>query len=145
MISLHSVLYALVLFSEMTSRSAAAMPATAMEDNTAGRGGLDWIPRDDPMAGFAVVPPVYRRNHVPDNSVRDEDGSRKIIIVSDMGLKGIHGLDSAFTRSLPLLPGQGLSSIPSEHSLRIDRRDTDIDVLRCMVGRVFRPCWEVQP
>ncbi|XP_068162967.1 pro-MCH isoform X2 [Antennarius striatus] len=127
MISVHSVLFALVLFSEMNSHFAAAVPATIIEDDMADKDGLGLILRDDPMTELAVVPLMYRRNHALDNSLRDEDGSRKVITVSDMGLKGIHGLNSAFTRILPLLPGQGLSNIPAQHSFKIDRRDTDSD------------------
>lgn len=45
----------------------------------------------------------------------------------DTRLKGIRGLNLAFIRSPPLLTDQSLSHAPAEHSLKIDRRNTDLD------------------
>ncbi|XP_038595065.1 pro-MCH [Micropterus salmoides] len=146
MMSVCSVLYTLVLFSELSSHLVTvAMPATKVEDGITEQDGLGLFLGDEPMTEPAVVPPVYRRNRVLDNNVNDEDGSPKMIIVSDMRLKGhsIRGLDPAFTRSLPLLTDRSLNRTPAEHSFKIARRNTDLDMLRCMIGRVYRPCWEV--
>ncbi|XP_075967790.1 pro-MCH [Anarhichas minor] len=144
MISVYSVLYTLVLFSELSSHSVSvAMPASKVEDGIPEQDGF--FLGGEPMTEPAVVPLTYRRNLVLDNDMRDEDGSPKIIIVSDMGLKGhsIRGLNPAASRSLPLLTDRSLSYTPAEHSLKIERRNTDIDMLRCMIGRVYRPCWQV--
>ncbi|XP_073337227.1 pro-MCH [Pagrus major] len=146
MVSVYTVLYALLLFSELSSHLVAvAMPAYKVEDGVNEQDGLGLIAGDEPMAEPAVVPPAYRRNHVLDNNARDEDGSPKIYVLSDMRLKGhsIRGLNPAFARSLPLLTDRSLSDAPAENSLKIDRRNTDLDMLRCMIGRVYRPCWEV--
>ncbi|XP_070785349.1 pro-MCH [Enoplosus armatus] len=146
MMSVYSVLYTLVLFSELSSHFVTtAMPATKVEDGLAEQEGLGLLLGDEPMTDPAVVPPAYRQSRVLDNIVRDEDGSPRIIIVSDMRLKGhsIRGLDQDFTRSLPLLTERSLSHIPAERSLKMNRRNTDLDMLRCMIGRVYRPCWEV--
>uniref|UniRef100_A0A3Q3EZD6 Pro-melanin concentrating hormone n=1 Tax=Labrus bergylta TaxID=56723 RepID=A0A3Q3EZD6_9LABR len=132
MISLYSLLYTLVLFSELSGLSVTAQD------------GLGLLLRDEPMAERGVVPQVYRRS-VQDNNVEDEEESPRIIFVSDMMLKG-HGvrrLNPFFTRSFPLLTDQSASYNPAETSLKIDRRDNKLDVLRCMIGRVYRPCWEV--
>nr|XP_046235007.1 pro-MCH [Scatophagus argus] len=146
MASVHSVLYTLVLFSELNSHlGTVAMPATKVEDVVTEQDGLGLILGDEPMTEPAVVPPVYRRSHLLDTNVRDEDGSPKMVIVSDMRLKGIRGLNPAFTRRLSLLSDQSLSHIPTDHSLQIVRRNMDLDMLRCMIGRVYRPCWEVEP
>ncbi|XP_029318067.1 pro-MCH [Cottoperca gobio] len=144
MISVYSVLYTLVLFSELSSHLVTvAMPATKVEDGVMEQDGL--FLGDELMTEPAVVPPAYRRHLVLNTNVRDEDGSPKIIIVSDMGLKGhsSRGMNPAVARSLPLLTDQSLSHAAAEHSLTIDRRNTDLDMLRCMIGRVYRPCWEV--
>ncbi|XP_041637163.1 pro-MCH [Cheilinus undulatus] len=144
MISVNSILYTLVLFSELSSLSCTvAMPANKAEDSATEQDGLGLVLRDEPMTEHAAVPPSYRRS-VLDNSVKDEEESPKIIIISDMRLKGnrIHGLNPAFARSFPLLSDQSLSFSPPEQSLKIDRRNTDLDMLRCMIGRVYRPCWE---
>ncbi|XP_054480947.1 pro-MCH [Anoplopoma fimbria] len=144
MISVYSVLYTLVLFSELSSHSVTvAMPASKVEDGVPEQDGL--FLGVEPVAEPAVVPSAYRRNLVMDTNARDEDGGPRIIIVSDMGLKGrgIHGLNPAFGRSPPLLTDRSLSYTPAENSLKIERRNTDLDMLRCMIGRVYRPCWEV--
>lgn len=81
MISVYSVLYTLVLFSELSSHSVTvAMPA-AMEENGVTEQDGPFL-GDDPMTEPAVVPPAYRRNLVMDTNVRDEDGNPRVIIVS---------------------------------------------------------------
>ncbi|TWW64843.1 pro-MCH [Takifugu flavidus] len=131
MISASSFLYTLVLFSGLSSRSVTvAMPAAKIEDE-----GLGLLLGDEP----AVVPPVYRRMDVQGSSPRD--GRSKIIVVSDLRLKGFHGESPAFLRSPHLLTDQ---NVPTEDGLTLERRNADLDILRCMVGRVYRPCWEVE-
>ncbi|XP_051248920.1 pro-MCH [Dicentrarchus labrax] len=145
MISVYSVLYTLVLFSELSSHLVTvAMPASQVEDSVPEQEGLGLLLGDQPMTEPALIPSVYRRSRVMDDN-SEEDGNPKIIIVSDMRLKGhsIRGLNPVFTRSLPLLTDRSSSRTPAEHSLKIDRRNTDLDMLRCMIGRVYRPCWEV--
>ncbi|XP_074553784.1 pro-MCH [Halichoeres trimaculatus] len=138
MISLCAVLYAVALFSELSSLSVSAMPSTKGEDNVTEQDGLGLLLRNEPISEHAVL---FRRS-VLDNKVKDEDGSPKIIFISDMKLRGhsVRGLNPAFTRSIS---DQSLSNDPAEQSLRVDQRNTDLDILRCMVGRVYRPCWEV--
>ncbi|KAM7367250.1 hypothetical protein PAMP_015165 [Pampus punctatissimus] len=118
------------------------MPASKIEDDVTEQDGLGSILVDESMTEHDVATPTYRRNLMLDNNV---DGSPKIIIVSDMRLKGhsVRGLNPGFTRSHPLITDRSLSHTPAEYSLKIDRRNTDIDMLRCMIGRVYRPCWEV--
>lgn len=88
MVSVYTVLYALLLFSELSSHLVAvAMPAYKVEDGVNEQDGLGLMAGDEPMTEPVVVPamvppPVYRRNHVLDNNVRDEDGSPKIYILS---------------------------------------------------------------
>ncbi|XP_047431745.1 pro-MCH [Mugil cephalus] len=147
MMSVHSVLFALVLFSELSSRCVTtAMPASKVDDGATEQEGLaSMLGEDEPMTDPALGSAVYRRNIVLDGNARDEDGSPKIIVISDMRLKGhgVRGLNPGFTRSLPLLADQSLSHTPALSSLKIERRNTDLDMLRCMIGRVYRPCWEV--
>uniref|UniRef100_A0A3Q1EDI6 Pro-MCH 2-like n=1 Tax=Acanthochromis polyacanthus TaxID=80966 RepID=A0A3Q1EDI6_9TELE len=137
MISVRSVLFTLVLFSELSGNMVTvAMPAAKLEVGETEQEGLDLIRGDEPMVEPVVFPPVYRRSLLLDNTIRDEDESPKALIISDMRLKGhsVRGLTPAFTRSS--------IHTPAEYSLKIDRRDTDLDMLRCMIGRVYRPCWE---
>ena len=96
MISIYSVLFTLVLFSELNHLVTVAMPASKMEDGVTEQDGLGLILGDKPMTEHAVVPPMYRRHLVLDNNISDDDGNPKIIIVSvsvpssnDKGSKGL--------------------------------------------------------
>ena len=76
MISVYSVLYTLVLFSELSSHSVTVAMPTA-EDGVTEQDGP--FLGDEPM----IEPDVgYRRNLVMDANMREEDGNPKIIIVS---------------------------------------------------------------
>ncbi|XP_072233826.1 pro-MCH [Leuresthes tenuis] len=146
MISIYSILFTLVLFSELGSHLVTvAMPSTKEEDGATEQDGIDSILGDMPMNEPAVVPQMYRRSLTLDNNVRDDGTPKIVILLSDTRLKGrsVHGLNSAFTRNRPLLTDRSLSHTPGASSLKIDKRDTDLDMLRCMIGRVYRPCWEV--
>ncbi|XP_065140764.1 pro-melanin-concentrating hormone, like [Paramisgurnus dabryanus] len=79
-----------------------------------------------------------------ENDLRSGPGSSKIIVVADSNLlRTLKSLD----RGVPRL---GLL----ENMLSTERRDVGSDLsqgiaiirrdtMRCMVGRVYRPCWEV--
>ncbi|XP_034433896.1 pro-MCH [Hippoglossus hippoglossus] len=145
MISVSSVVFTLVLFSELNSPLVTvASPTTKVEDGVIEPDGLSSFLGDEPMIEQAMVPPVYRGSLMLDNSIRDGEGNPKIFIISDMRQKGhgIRGLNSGLTRSLPLLADHKLSHTPAGYSFKMDRRDTDFNMLRCMIGRVYRPCWE---
>ncbi|TKS90612.1 hypothetical protein D9C73_024745 [Collichthys lucidus] len=140
MMSIYSVLYTLVLFSELSSHLVTvAMPANKVGDGMIEQDGLGLLLEDEPMLEPVVVSPVYRRNFVLDNNVSNEDGSPEIIIVSDMRLKGhsIRGLNPAFTRSLPLLTDRSSSHVPAEQSLKIDRRNSDLDSEYLLLASTF--------
>ncbi|KAM8910348.1 pro-MCH [Spinachia spinachia] len=137
MISVSSVLYTLALFSELSGHAVTvAMPApeAAGDGGVLERGGF--FLGDEPMTESALVPSGYRQNLAADAIAREEDGGPKIIFVSDMRLKGHRVPNSAFSRSPPPLADRS-------PGLKIDRRNSDLDMLRCMIGRVYRPCWEV--
>lgn len=83
MISASSVLFTLVLFSELSSRLATvASPVTKVEDGEMEQDGLGSLLDDDSLSEHGVVPPLYRRNLVLDNNISDEDGNPRIIFVS---------------------------------------------------------------
>lgn len=83
MMSIYSVLYTLVLFSELSSHLVTvAMPANKVGDGIIEQDARGLLLEDEPMLEPVVVPPVYRRNFVLDNNVSNEDGSPEIIIVS---------------------------------------------------------------
>jgi len=79
-----------------------------------------------------------------ENSLRSAPGNSRIIVVADYNLlrtltslnNGVHHL--SVPESLLSTERRDVSSDLSP-SIAIIRRDT----MRCMVGRVYRPCWEV--
>ncbi|XP_051542707.1 pro-MCH 1-like [Myxocyprinus asiaticus] len=79
-----------------------------------------------------------------ENALRSAPGSSRIIVVADSDLlRTLKSLDKGVSHFS--LPESILSTerrdVTSElsPSIAIMRRDT----MRCMVGRVYRPCWEV--
>ncbi|XP_068442980.1 pro-MCH [Clinocottus analis] len=142
MISVYSALCTLVLLSELSGRSVAiAVPASKVEDGAQEQNGF--FLGAEPLTELAGIPLGYGQNLVLDANERDEGGSPKILFVSDVRLKGrgIRGMNPAFSRILPRLADQSLGFASADRSLKVERRNTDIDILRCMIGRVYRPCW----
>ncbi|XP_007555384.1 pro-MCH isoform X1 [Poecilia latipinna] len=132
--SVYSLLFALMLFSEMNSNLVTvAIPSTTVEDGAAEQEGLDTFLSDDDVTEHAAVPLMYRRSLT-------NDGTSKIIVIPDMNLEGqrIRGLN----RRYPLVAERSLDRTPDEFTLKINKREKDLDMLRCMIGRVYRPCWE---
>ncbi|KAK2892753.1 hypothetical protein QQF64_035436 [Cirrhinus molitorella] len=94
---------------------------------------------------------TFRRHPIIEGRLMDEDGTKRIFILADTGIKGSLGREAnlAFSRTFPVLLPRG-----TDHALdgfRDERRSTDdvipmgrrdIDMLRCMIGRVYRPCWQ---
>uniref|UniRef100_A0A667ZPT1 Pro-MCH 2-like n=1 Tax=Myripristis murdjan TaxID=586833 RepID=A0A667ZPT1_9TELE len=148
MISVYSVLFALVLLSGLSGRSVTVgVPASKLDDGRTEQESLGSLLDDEAMKEDSMGPPLFRRSLIVESKVGDEDGKPKFIIFSDTGLEGpsMRGLNPAFTRGLPPLMDQRSGHTPAEYNLKVDRRDTDIDVLRCMIGRVYRPCWFSDP
>ncbi|XP_061570269.1 pro-MCH [Cololabis saira] len=144
MISICSILVTIVLFSEMNRHLAVeALSSSKLEDGATEQEGLDSLLADELMADPTWVRPMERRYFALDDNVRDDENP-KFIVLSDTRLKGhrVRGLNPVFTRGRPLLADQSSSRTPGDFSLKMDRRDTDLDMLRCMIGRVYRPCWE---
>lgn len=80
MISVYSVLFTLMLFSELSSHLVTvAVPATKIEDSLTEQDALGALLGDEPMSELFVVLPLHRQSLLLDN-VRDEDGSPKIIV-----------------------------------------------------------------
>uniref|UniRef100_A0A3P9KH88 Uncharacterized protein n=1 Tax=Oryzias latipes TaxID=8090 RepID=A0A3P9KH88_ORYLA len=133
MMSAFSVLVTLVLFSELNSHLI-ALPSSKAED-AADQDGLDSLLDDESVMKTAMIRPTYRWSLMLDNNVKDEE-IPQLVVISDTRLKGrsFRGLNSAFTRRLT-------ERSPSDYSMNIDRRDKDLNMLRCMIGRVYRPCW----
>uniref|UniRef100_A0A3Q4AWC0 Uncharacterized protein n=1 Tax=Mola mola TaxID=94237 RepID=A0A3Q4AWC0_MOLML len=150
MLSGSSFLYTLVLFSELSSHLF-AMPATTAEDSAREWDDLGLIVGDEPMTELDEILPLYRRNHLLDD--RNEEGRSTIMVVpvSDMRLKEnrnrkrLLGLDSQHRSPIKLR----FDIIQSHFKLDLLIKPFCfvkffLVVLRCMVGRVYRPCWETE-
>ncbi|XP_026877406.1 pro-MCH [Electrophorus electricus] len=92
-----------------------------------------------------------RRSSLVDGRLADEDKRKSIFVLFDAGLR-------AAVRG-EMRPGAG-STLPAlspwrqDHTVTGTPRDNyntndlipvarrDLDVLRCMIGRVYRPCWQ---
>lgn len=83
MISVYSVLFTLVLFSELSSNLVTvAIPSSKAENGITQQDGLGSLLGDEPLTEEDMVPRMYRRSLVLDDDVRDENGNPKIFVVS---------------------------------------------------------------
>ncbi|XP_049617185.1 pro-MCH [Syngnathus scovelli] len=123
MSSVHRVLLALLLLSNMNRRAV----AVATDD------GMSLPMGDNSVAATGAL----GTNLVWD--VADEDEGPKLLLLADKRRRGSHfrGLH----RRLPVMDEPRWSQNAAAE--RLERRDNenDIDMLRCMIGRVYRPCW----
>ncbi|XP_067110946.1 pro-MCH [Osmerus mordax] len=143
MISFHSAMFTLVLLCELSAHTVCqGEPTGKLEEAWMERQNLNSMLDDEAMAEPSLHVPAYRQSSIQDNRLEDEDGTPKIIVLSDIGLKrhSRRGLNSA--RAPPLLTERSTDQTPAEYNLRIERREADLDMLRCMIGRVYRPCWQ---
>ncbi|XP_010902154.1 pro-MCH [Esox lucius] len=145
MISLYTIIFTMVLFSEFSTHSVIlAVPTSKLnEDKTEAESLISILGEDTSDSAPAAL--RFRLEHIPENGLDlgDEEGNTKIFILSDIGLKGHtrRGMNTAFSRALPVLPDRGTDHNPAEYSLKVERSESDLDILRCMIGRVYRPCW----
>ncbi|XP_037552125.1 pro-MCH [Nematolebias whitei] len=143
MMSVFSVLFTLVFFSGLNSHSVTVAKLSSKADVSTDQEGLDSIIGDETMAESLLVPTMYRQSVMLDNNMK-EDRTPKIFIISDTGLKG-HGVRAkkpGFSWRHPLISERSLSHTPEEFTLNIDESNKNLNLLLCMIGRVYRPCWE---
>ncbi|KAJ0057029.1 hypothetical protein NL108_000862 [Boleophthalmus pectinirostris] len=143
--SLFSVLFTLVLFSELSSQWVAiASPASNAGDSTNEQEALDLMLNDQTISEPALAFLMHRSSTGLGTNIRDDKGTPQVNMLSDMYLRGqdTGGMIPTFTRGNTLLTDRNVGRFP-ESITKMDRRDTDLDMLRCMIGRVYRPCWEV--
>ncbi|XP_037099401.1 pro-MCH [Syngnathus acus] len=123
MSSVHRVLLALLLLSNLSRRAVTA----ATDDELSPLMGDDSVPATGALGTNLMW------------DVADEDGGPKVLLLADKRRRGLHfrGLH----RRLPVMDEPRWSQNAAAE--RLERRDNenDIDMLRCMIGRVYRPCW----
>ncbi|XP_043096238.1 pro-melanin-concentrating hormone, like [Puntigrus tetrazona] len=119
-LSVGTILTTVALLSECCFRTA-AIPMTKAEDMEPDLQGLS--------------------ESLEENVLRSASGNSRIIVVADSNL--LRTLTS-LNRGLPHL---GLSESTERRDVGTDLNPSSAiikrDTMRCMVGRVYRPCWEV--
>ncbi|XP_015207385.2 pro-MCH [Lepisosteus oculatus] len=164
--SAYSILLAVVLLFECHTDSI-AVSAAKIEDSRMLNDAFSHEPflnEEVVDKGISTVP--SNRYLAPEGTVGNEGGNSKIFIFTDFGMKkNYRGLyRPALSMDLPArqLPYYTVRELDAEQPEKVqafvkeERRDTesdlsssipvgrrDFDMLRCMLGRVYRPCWQV--
>ncbi|XP_041939998.1 pro-MCH isoform X2 [Alosa sapidissima] len=150
--TVHCIVFALALLAKGNALVASAVLGQSKLDEGRSEGDALSLLLGDEAPDDLMTP---RRLSVQDNRLGDEDGATKIIILSDNGPGGFslrsHQLRSVLGRAFPLLASWRMDQAAADwapqeghpepdDNLSVRRRD--MDVLRCMIGRVYRPCWQ---
>ncbi|XP_052348320.1 pro-MCH isoform X1 [Oncorhynchus keta] len=130
MIPLYSVIFTLMLFSEFNTGSVIfAVQTGKLDEGRTEQESLRSILGEDTMSDNTLAAPRFRQEPVLDNRLGDEEDNTKYLILSDIGLKGHtrHGMNTAFSRALPVLPDRATDHSPAEYSLKVERREADLE------------------
>ncbi|XP_020346565.1 pro-MCH isoform X1 [Oncorhynchus kisutch] len=130
MIFLYSVIFTLMLFSEFNTGSVVfAVQTGKLDEGRTEQESLRSIQGEDTMSDNTLAAPRFRREPVLDNGLGDEEDNTKYLILSDIGLKGHtrRGMNTAFSRALPVLPDRATDHSPAEYSLKVERREADLE------------------
>lgn len=86
MISIHSVMFTLVLLCEFSTHAVCqGIPTGKLEEGRLDRQNLNLMLDDEAIAEPSIHVPAYRQNSIQDNRLEDEDGTPKILILSVSG------------------------------------------------------------
>ncbi|XP_073694282.1 pro-MCH [Garra rufa] len=153
MASSYMVVFTLALLVELTTRSTTALPKVKMDEEHLDQDRMVSIAGEDGVSEMGPGQLTFRRHPIIEGRLVDEDGTKRIFILADTGIKGSIGREGnlGFSRTFPVLPPRGTDHALDGFNVRDERRSTDdvipmgrrdIDMLRCMIGRVYRPCWQ---
>ncbi|XP_016135815.1 pro-MCH 2-like [Sinocyclocheilus grahami] len=145
----YMVVFALALLIELTT----ALPTVKMDEERTDQDRLVSIAGEDNASEMGPGQLTFRRHPIKEGRLVDEDGTKRIFILADTGIKGSLGREAnlAFSRTFTVLPPRGTDHALDGFNMRDERRSIDnvipvgrkdIDMLRCMIGRVYRPCWQ---
>ncbi|TRY62243.1 hypothetical protein DNTS_020208 [Danionella cerebrum] len=93
---------------------------------------------------------TFRKRPIIEGRLMDEDGTKRIFILADKGIqaslenKGNRVFSNAFPELLQHVRDNAVDGFTMEKRLTLDDGvgKREIDMLRCMIGRVYRPCWK---
>ncbi|KAL4612668.1 pro-MCH [Arapaima gigas] len=154
-LSSFSLIFAAVLISECcTSSDAMAMPKGTLDKVQAERALVSSFLTTEALIDNSIDAITSNQHSILENSLAD-GGRMKVVVITDMGHQDNPqdgALGPIFSRAPASHKLQDTDGTVSEKIQNEGRRDTskhipverrDFDVLRCMVGRVYRPCWQV--
>ncbi|XDV25019.1 hypothetical protein PO909_029022 [Leuciscus waleckii] len=153
MASSYMLMFALALLVELNTHSTMALPTVMMDEERTDQDRLASVAGEDDISEIGPGHLTYRRHPIIEGRLVDEDGTKRIFILADTGIKGSPGREAnlAFSRNFPVLSPRGMDHALDGFNMRDERRSVgdvipvdrrDIDMLRCMIGRVYRPCWK---
>nr|BCN86745.1 Pro-melanin-concentrating hormone 2b [Carassius auratus] len=144
MASSYMVIFALAVLVELTTRTTTALPKVKKDGENTDQDRAVSTEGEDDLSEMGPGRLIFRRQ-------ADEDGTNRIFIFADTGIKGSLGRETnlAFSKTFPVMPPSGMDHALAGFNTRDERRSTDnaipmgrSDILRCMIGRVYRPCWQ---
>ncbi|XP_027016185.1 pro-MCH [Tachysurus fulvidraco] len=133
--------------------STLALPASRIKDDSANQDSFNSVMDEDAVNVAGPGDSSPRRFPLVERRLADEDGTKRIFILSDLGSKGASWSDasSGFGRAFPVLSpwriDRALAATQKNEWHNADdlipmaKRNTDNKMLWCMIGRVYRPCW----
>uniref|UniRef100_A0A672NE75 Pro-melanin-concentrating hormone n=1 Tax=Sinocyclocheilus grahami TaxID=75366 RepID=A0A672NE75_SINGR len=137
--SSYMVIFALAILVGLTTRTTTFLPNVKMDEEHTDQ---------DRAVSIEGVDDV---SEMGPGRLVDEDGTKRIFILADTGIKGSLGRETNLAFSRTVLPPRGMDHTLDGFNTRDERRSTDnviptgkrdTDILRCMIGRVYRPCWQ---
>uniref|UniRef100_A0A9J7YD58 Melanin-concentrating hormone n=1 Tax=Cyprinus carpio carpio TaxID=630221 RepID=A0A9J7YD58_CYPCA len=127
MASSYMVIFALAILVELTTRTTTALPKVKMDgehtdqDRPVSTEGEDYVTEMGPGRL------TFRKQPMIEGRLVDEDGTKRIFILADTGIKGSLGRETnlAFSRTFPVLPPSGMDHALDGFNTRDERRSTD--------------------
>ncbi|XP_039523510.1 pro-MCH 2-like [Pimephales promelas] len=149
----YMLMFALALLVELNTHSTMALPKVMMDEERTDQDRLASIAGDDDISKIRPGQLTFRRHPIIEGRLVDEDGTKRIFILADTRINESPGKEAnlAFSRNFPVLTPRGTDHGLDGFNMRDERRSVDdvipvgrrdIDMLRCMIGRVYRPCWQ---
>ncbi|XP_065140891.2 pro-MCH [Paramisgurnus dabryanus] len=147
MASTCTVILAFALFLEFTTYRTMALPRGITDQESADQDRVISMTDDANEASPGLL--SFKGYPIIEGRLADKDGTKRIFILADTEIKRSPGRETypAFPQTLPL---RGMDHTLDGFSMRDTRSADDvipmgrrdIDLLRCMIGRVYRPCWK---
>ncbi|XP_026065327.1 uncharacterized protein LOC113048039 isoform X1 [Carassius auratus] len=120
MASSYMVIFALAVLVELTTRTTTALHKVKMDGENTDQDRAVSTEGDDDLSEMGPGRLIFRRQ-------ADEDGTNRIFILADTGIKGSLGRETnlAFSKTFPVMPPSGMDHALDGFNTRDERRSTD--------------------